>query len=47
MPGKKERIAGIGATGRGGLREGDPTNVMSSESLELDKMTNDLVKEQR
>jgi hypothetical protein len=47
MPGKNERIAGIGATGRGGLREGDPTDVVSSESLELDKMTHDLVKEQR
>jgi hypothetical protein len=47
MPGKNERIAGIGATGRGGLRDGDPTDIVSSESLELDKMTHDLVKEQR
>ena len=44
---QNERIAGIDASGRGGLHVGDPTQVVSSESLELERMQTDLIKEQK
>ena len=45
--GDHERVAGMGATGRGALRVGDPTDVLSSEAVEKDRMQADLLKEQK
>jgi hypothetical protein len=45
--GMGERVAGMDATGRGAQRAGDPTDILSSEAVEKDKMQMDLLKEQK
>lgn len=45
--GDNERVAGMDATGRGALRVGDPTDVLSAEAVEKDRMQADLLKEQK